>query len=117
MDDQEILLANSQSDESFDGSLEELLMDHLSEFQPLDSNIEIHDTSEIEMDGRANGKDGDEDRNGGAIGEEVAFFRFMKGKDGIALSKDSFVIYDDVYNMLHAITSKKIRKDKDDVTQ
>ncbi|KAF9920908.1 hypothetical protein FBU30_009128 [Linnemannia zychae] len=118
-------LTNSQPDEFFNRSLEELSTTLIELF---DSNTEIHDTSEIEMDGGANGgdRDGDGSRNGGVIGKDDAsssdetddyakFSRFMEGKDGIALSRDNFVTYDDVHSILHAIYSKEIRRDSYDV--
>jgi hypothetical protein len=33
----------------------------------------------------------------------------------MVLSRDNFIAYDDVYNILHAITAKEVRKSDDDI--
>ncbi|KAK3835514.1 MAG: hypothetical protein J3R72DRAFT_477448 [Linnemannia gamsii] len=46
--------------------------------------------------------------------DHAKFARFLEGKETMALSRDSFITYDDVYNILHAITAKEVRKSDDD---
>ncbi|KAF9925603.1 hypothetical protein FBU30_004656 [Linnemannia zychae] len=73
MNDQETLSINRQLDKLFIESIEELsviLMERLSELQLFDSNMEIYNASNIEVDDQASGGYGDED--GRTIGEEGA---------------------------------------------
>lgn len=46
--------------------------------------------------------------------DHAKFARFLEGKETMALSRDNFITYDDVYNILHAITAKEVRKSDDD---
>jgi len=46
--------------------------------------------------------------------DHAKFARFLEGKETMALSRDNFITYDDVYNILNAITAKEVRKSDDD---
>ncbi|KAK3833092.1 MAG: hypothetical protein JOS17DRAFT_826905 [Linnemannia elongata] len=43
--------------------------------------------------------------------DHAKFARFLEGKETMALSRDNFITYDDVYNILHAITAKEAKVD------
>lgn len=47
--------------------------------------------------------------------DHARFARFLEGKGTMALSRDNFITYDDVYNILYAITAKEVRKSNDDM--
>jgi hypothetical protein len=47
--------------------------------------------------------------------DHAKFARFLEGKETMPLSRDNFITYDDVYNILHAITAKEVRKSDDDI--
>ncbi|KAF9120081.1 hypothetical protein BGX30_003385 [Mortierella sp. GBA39] len=46
--------------------------------------------------------------------DHAKFARFLDGKESMPLSRDNFVTYEDVYNILYAITAKEVRKSDDD---
>lgn len=46
--------------------------------------------------------------------DHAKFARFLEGKETMALSRDNFITYDYVYNILNAITAKEVRKSDDD---
>ncbi|KAF9179471.1 hypothetical protein BGZ50_006890 [Haplosporangium sp. Z 11] len=48
--------------------------------------------------------------------EHAAFTRFMEDDGGQRLSRDQFIAYDDVYNILYALTAKEMWKSDDPVT-
>ncbi|KAF9926595.1 hypothetical protein FBU30_003843, partial [Linnemannia zychae] len=46
--------------------------------------------------------------------DHAKFTRFLEGEETLPLSRDNFITYDDVYNILHAITAKEVRKHNDE---
>ncbi|KAG0221718.1 hypothetical protein BGW42_007352, partial [Actinomortierella wolfii] len=47
--------------------------------------------------------------------DHARFTRLLEGNDTTPVSRDDFITYDDVYNILYAIVAKEVRKSPDDV--
>ncbi|KAF9271802.1 hypothetical protein BGZ88_005575 [Linnemannia elongata] len=47
--------------------------------------------------------------------EHARFAGFLEGKEAMALFRDNFITYDDVYNILYDIKAKEVRKSNYDM--